>query len=73
MVVVHTLILGVMVLDENNIIIKEVGTTPTLMKGAKPHWELTSDYSLIDFELGNKLQVLDFLFTPIKEQSYKEH
>ena len=41
--------------DENNIIIKEVGTIPTLMKGAKPHWELTTDYGLIDFELGNKI------------------
>ena len=41
--------------DENNITIKEVGTIPTLMKGAKPHWELTTDYSLIDFELGNKI------------------
>ena len=41
--------------DENNITIKEVGTIPTLMKGAKPHWQLTTDYSLIDFELGNKI------------------
>ena len=41
--------------DENNITIKEVGAIPTLMKGAKPHWELTTDYSLIDFELGNKI------------------
>jgi len=28
---------------------------PTLMKGAKPHWQLTTDYNLIDFELGNKI------------------
>ena len=41
--------------DENNITIKEVGAIPTLMEGAKPHWELTTDYSLIDFELGNKI------------------
>ena len=41
--------------DTDNIIIKEVGEIPTLMNGAKPHWELTSDYSLIDFELGNKI------------------
>ena len=41
--------------DENNITIKEVGAIPTLMKGAKPHWELTTDYNLIDFELGNKI------------------
>ena len=41
--------------DSDNIIIREAGTMPTLMKGAKPHWELTTDYSLIDFELGNKI------------------
>lgn len=41
--------------DENNITIKEVGAIPVLMKGAKPHWELTTDYNLIDFELGNKI------------------
>ena len=59
--------------DENNITIKEVGTIPTLMKGAKPHWELTSDYSLIDFELGNKLLEQDFLCIPIEALSCKEH
>jgi len=41
--------------DADNVTIKEVGTIPTLMEGAKPHWELTTDYSLIDFELGNKI------------------
>ena len=41
--------------DADNVTIKEVGTIPILMKGAKPHWELTTDYSLIDFELGNKI------------------
>jgi seryl-tRNA synthetase len=41
--------------DADNVILKEVGTIPTLMEGAKPHWELTTDYSLIDFELGNKI------------------
>ena len=41
--------------DADNIIIREAGTIPTLTKGSKPHWELTSDYSLIDFELGNKI------------------
>ena len=25
------------------------------MKGAKPHWELTTEYNLIDFSLGNKI------------------
>jgi seryl-tRNA synthetase len=41
--------------DANNITIKEAGVIPTLIEGAKPHWELTSEYSLIDFELGNKI------------------
>ena len=41
--------------DADNISLKEVGEIPILMKGAKPHWELTTDYNLIDFELGNKI------------------
>ena len=41
--------------DLDNRILKEVGKIPNLMKGAKPHWELTTDYNLIDFELGNKI------------------
>ncbi|MEC7646242.1 MAG: serine--tRNA ligase [Bacteroidota bacterium] len=41
--------------DVDNKIIKEVGELPTLMDGARPHWELTSKYHLIDFELGNKI------------------
>jgi len=41
--------------DSDNITLKEAGKIPILMKGAKPHWELTTDYNLIDFELGNKI------------------
>ena len=41
--------------DADNVTLKEVGAIPTLMEGAKPHWELTSNYNLIDFELGNKI------------------
>ena len=41
--------------DEENIIIKEEGIIPSLMSGAKPHWELTNEYKLIDFQLGNKI------------------
>ena len=41
--------------DADNVTIKEVGTIPTLTEGSKPHWELITDYSLIDFELGNKI------------------
>lgn len=31
------------------------GEIPNLYEGAKPHWELTEQYNLIDFELGVKL------------------
>ena len=46
--------------DTDNITIKESAKIPTLMSGAKPHWELTSKYSLIDFELGNKISGAGF-------------
>ncbi|MDA1009207.1 MAG: serine--tRNA ligase [Bacteroidetes bacterium] len=46
--------------DTDNITIKESGKIPILMAGAKPHWELTSKYSLIDFELGNKISGAGF-------------
>ncbi len=41
--------------DADNVTLKQVGDIPVLMDGAKPHWELTTDYNLIDFELGNKI------------------
>ena len=41
--------------DDDNIIIREKGKIPILNSGAKPHWELTTIYDLIDFELGNKI------------------
>ena len=31
------------------------GKIPVLHEGAKPHWELISDYDIIDFELGVKI------------------
>ena len=40
---------------EDNEVILEYGEKPTLYSNAKPHWELTSKYNLIDFELGVKL------------------
>jgi seryl-tRNA synthetase len=40
---------------EENENVYEEGTIPTLYDGAKPHWELTTKYDLIDFELGVKL------------------
>ena len=39
---------------ENENIFQE-GEIPKLYSGAKPHWDLTTQYDLIDFELGNKL------------------
>lgn len=40
---------------ENNEVVREGGTKPTLAEGAVPHWELTTKYKLIDFELGTKI------------------
>lgn len=40
---------------EDNAVVFEHGGTPALFEGAVPHWELTSKYDLIDFELGVKL------------------
>ena len=41
--------------DADNKTIKEIGEKPNLHENAKPHWELTTDFDLIDFELGNKI------------------
>jgi len=41
--------------DLDNIIVREAGIMPKLIAGAKPHWELASEYNLIDFDLGNKI------------------
>jgi seryl-tRNA synthetase len=40
---------------EENENIFEFGEKPSLYAGAKPHWELTTQYDIIDFELGVKL------------------
>ncbi len=40
---------------EENEVVHEWGVIPTLYDGAKPHWELTSQYDIIDFELGVKI------------------
>lgn len=39
--------------DNENVF--EEGAIPTLYDGAKPHWELATQYDLIDFELGVKV------------------
>lgn len=40
---------------EDNLTVFEHGEKPTLTANAVPHWELTTKYDLIDFELGVKI------------------
>jgi seryl-tRNA synthetase len=40
---------------EENEIVRTGGTIPTLYANAVPHWDLTTKYNLINFELGNKI------------------
>ena len=40
---------------EDNVIVFEAGAKPTLHSKAVPHWDLTTKYDLIDFELGVKI------------------
>lgn len=40
---------------EENEVVRSGGTIPEFKGTALPHWELTSKYNIIDFELGNKL------------------
>jgi len=39
----------------DNEIISEGGSIPDLGENAKPHWELATQYDIIDFELGSKI------------------
>lgn len=47
---------------EDNEIVYEWGEDPVLPADAKPHWDLTSQYKLVDFELGNKVTGAGFPF-----------
>lgn len=40
---------------EDNVVVLQKGEMPVLSENAKPHWELCSEYDIIDFELGNKI------------------
>lgn len=40
---------------EDNVVVRTSGETPDLSAQKMPHWELAAKYSLIDFELGNKI------------------
>jgi seryl-tRNA synthetase len=37
------------------VVVREGGLKPTLNESAAPHWELTTKYNLINFELGTKI------------------
>ena len=41
--------------EENEVVYQSTQTLPVLADTAVPHWELTSKYDIIDFELGNKI------------------
>ena len=41
--------------EADNVTVKENGMIPELGENKKPHWDLCSQYNLIDFELGNKI------------------
>lgn len=40
---------------EENVVVREGGSKPTLPEGSVPHWDLLDKYKLINFELGNKI------------------
>jgi seryl-tRNA synthetase len=40
---------------DDNEVVKEVGTKPTLPPNAKPHWDIIEQLNLVDFELGSKI------------------
>ena len=46
----------------DNVNVHQEGDMPQLPEGAKPHWELLSQYNLADFDLGNKVTGAGFPF-----------
>lgn len=48
--------------ESDNEVVSTHGEVPVLEKDAKPHWELTEQYDLIDFELGVKVTGAGFPF-----------
>ena len=46
----------------DNVNVHQEGDMPALYEGAKPHWELLSQYNLADFDLGNKVTGAGFPF-----------
>ncbi len=47
---------------EENVLVRSIGSIPSLSDHALPHWELASKYDLINFELGNKVTGAGFPF-----------
>ena len=47
---------------EDNVEVERHGEIPKLYEGAKPHWDLASQYDIIDFELGVKVTGAGFPF-----------
>ncbi len=47
---------------EDNEVVYEWGSMPELEDNAKPHWDLASEYNIIDFELGSKVTGAGFPF-----------
>ena len=48
--------------DSDNELVYEEGNIPSLPNNAKPHWELASEYDIIDFDLGSKVTGAGFPF-----------
>lgn len=47
---------------EDNEVVYEWGSMPELEDNARPHWDLASEYNIIDFELGSKVTGAGFPF-----------
>lgn len=47
---------------EDNEVMLQAGTMPTLPEDALPHWELIQKFDIIDFEMGNKVTGAGFPF-----------
>ncbi len=48
--------------EEDNEVVFEEGNMPVLPENAVPHWELASEYRIIDFDLGSKVTGAGFPF-----------
>ena len=58
---------------EENVVVREGGTKPTLIPNAQPHWELIKQYDLVDFETGAKITGSGFPLYKGKAQNCSVH